>query len=225
MFQDKKLEQTFVANYPGLSQIDVLFKGDSATAGQRVNFHLKETCASKNDVFYSFTELPRTDNLAFHPFTFSPIDGSTGQTYCIVLEAPEAMPESAVKLQLSTGDLYPFGTLKSYNSKNHLTDSNNASLAPEIDNSNTLQHKIYLPVILRQPEPDEVIHPADIGFRLHYKGLPLPTARVFVTRLTANKPSVWGQPWFYGGLVAVYVVLLAGLFYLAQKTIRFDAEE
>lgn len=217
LFQDKKLEQTFISNYPGLTQVDVLLEGSGTADGQNVMFHLKNSCNSVDDLIVISSELSGIEDLEFHSFTFPPLDNSAGQSYCIVLEAPEAVSENAVLLQLSTGDLYPFGELKIH-APEQLEDSGNSATSLSANNDN-LPYKIYLPYIIRASETGVG---RDIGFQLHYKGLLRPTAQVFITRLTANKPYIWGQVWFYGGLVIVYFILLVGLFYLARKTIQLD---
>jgi hypothetical protein len=224
LFGDKKLEQTFTANYPGLSQIDILFKGNGSLGGQDVVFHLKDGCSADNEIVRLSTELPPVDGFIFQPFTFSPIDNSTGQAYCLVLRAPEARPANPVQLQLSTGDLYPYGQLLVHNPKVEIEPPAVTPVSPNGGNDKQFQYKIYLPVVMGQSQ-DEELQLEDIGFRLHYKGLLRPTVQVFVTRLIANKPYIWGQFWFYGGLVIVYAVLLLGLFYIARKTIQLDSKK
>jgi hypothetical protein len=219
LFGDKRMQQTFTANYPGLSQVDILFK--DAPNEQKIDFHLRETCDAEADTIHSSTILPSIDDFTFYPFTFPPIDDSAGQTYCIVLEARDATPETAVKLQLSTGNLYPYGKLSVHNPKVEQDYNSNEDPISDVDQ---FRYQVYLPIIMNAPQGEgDLIE--DLGFLLHYKGHLLPTAEVFVARLTANKPLVWGQPWFYGGLVIAYVVLLVGLFYVARQTVQTNSQE
>ena len=125
-----------------------------------------------------------------------------------------AAPESSVQLQLSGGDLYPFGQLEIHTPE---VEQNSPPPAPNQPATNAdSAFKIYLPIVLNHPQ-GEIVNFEDIGFLLHYNGQFWPMAQVFAARLTANKPYVWGQPWFYVGLVVVYGVLLVGLFRLAWR--------
>ena len=222
LFQEKKLEQTFTANYPGLAQIDILFGGNNTASRPKILFHLKNTCDSEDDIIFISTELSQSNDLEFQSFSFPALDNSTGRFYCIVLEAPEATAESAVRLQLSTGDLYPYGELR-VRSPEKAKDLLEISESPKVSD-NDLLYEIYLPIVMNGPH-EKGIRVEDIGFRLHYKGLLRPTAQVFITRLTANKPYILRKSWFYGGLVIIYVILLIALFYLARRTIQFDQKQ
>ena len=220
LFQPKKLAQTFVANYPGLSRIDILF--NKIDGQQTVIFRLKNRCDSPADIVTSSIELPSLSEPTFYPFTFSPLDDSAGRNYCLILEGSTATPENAIQLQLSAGDLYPYGRVKVDNpqaDQNNLPSS--GSSLPSASSHNHQPYKIYLPIIINEAG-DEFTTLEDIGFRLHYTGLLLPTFQVFITRLVANKPYIWGSPWFYGGLVILYVILLGGLFYISWRTIRLQ---
>ncbi len=213
LYGEKRLEQTFIANYPGLSQIDILFKGDQTNINQTVQFQLKQSCAAPTDIFATTIQLPNIDDFAFQPVDIPLLDDSTGQSYCLVLQAPEATEKSAVTLQLSTGDLYPHGGLIIYNPKKEID-----VVTPIYIETEAAKYQIYLPLVMNSPQA-EGPQLADIGFRLHYQGRVLPTTQIFIERLTANKPYIWGQPWFYIGLVLVYGLLLVGLFYVARTTI------
>lgn len=221
LFGPKKLEQTFTANYPGLAQIDVLIE-KNVVEGQPVIFHLRDRCEAESDLVYITASLPLIEDFIFYPFEFAPIDNSTGQSYCLVLEAPEAGAETAVRFRLSTGDLYPYGILKLGIPKVEVDNPLSPSLPDEAANASS-SYRIYLPIVIRATDAAKLKE--DMGFRLHYRGLLWPTAQVYVSRLTANKPLIWGQPWFYGGLVIVYVVLLAGLFYVARRTVQANGDK
>lgn len=220
LFATKKIEQSFVAKYPGLSQIDVLIKQNDTP--QNIVFRLKAQCDSTEDIVFTSTELPRLSEPTFYPFTFSPLDDSTGQNYCLVLEAPETTRQNAIRLQISAGDLYPYGQLKVF-APQALPDEQPLSPlpTPPAGANPGRPYKIYLPIVARETGgPINTIE--DIGFRLHYNGRLLPTFQVFVARLTANKPYFWGDPWFYGGLLIIYSLLLSGLFYVARKTTHLE---
>ena len=212
--QIEKLEQTFVANYPGLSQIDILL--DDIAGPSTVILHLKYKCDNlAEDIIQISAELAPNSEPEFYPFTFSPLDNSAGQKYCIVLESVSSV-DTSVAVQLSNGDLYPYGELTVHNLE---TEPESAS-TPEIEiDSNQQNYKVFLPIIINEYLEEETLV-QDIGFRLHYDGLLRSTARIFISRLTANKPYIWGQAWFYGVLVVAYLILVIGLFVIVQKTNR-----
>ena len=217
LFGDRKLEQTFTANYPGLAQIDILIK-ENNVAGRPMHLHLKNTCNAQTDIARVTKNLPVIKDFAFYPFAFTPLDNSAGQPYCLVLEAPQANADAAVQLPLSAGDLYPYGLLTinsppAEGKKNSVLQNNAGASFP---------YKIFLPLVMQGQDTGLE---EDMGFRLYYAGFLLPTTQVFAARLTANKPLVWGQPWFYGGLAATYAILLAALFYAARQTGRGDKKK
>lgn len=222
LFQNKSLEQSFVANYPGLAGIDILFKrNDQAAGGQNVVFHLKNSCVSENDIVTLSGQISTSEDLAFHSFTFAPLDDSAGRTYCLLLEAPEATRENPVWLQLSNGDLYPAGTFTIHQA---IEPDQNKALSPaSLTGENTSStYKVYLPMVLNQSNNP---YRHDIGFQLHYKGRLIPTLQQLLARLTQNKPYPLGQVWFYGTLTLSYLILLGGLLYLARQTTRLNPKK
>jgi hypothetical protein len=83
-----------------------------------------------------------------------------------------------------------------------------------------LPYKIYLPLVSRAGNTGDSTPRADIGFLLHYNGLPGPTLQTFAARLTANKPFVWGTVGYYVGLLLAYLALLGGLAVVARWSMR-----
>jgi hypothetical protein len=222
LFGKKQIEQTFVANYPGLAQIDILFRENVGLNGrQQVVFHLKDTCASEKHIFQASVDLPPLIEPTFYPFAFPPLDDSAGRPYCLVLEAPAATQENAIRLQLSQGDLYPHGQSKVHNPEPEQANQAGSASLSTLSQANDRPYKVYLPIVMNEPVEESVTF-EDIGFLLHYNGLLLPTIQRFIVRLTANKPFIWGTAWFYEGLVMVYIGLLVALFHLVRKTIQLD---
>lgn len=215
LFQKKTVEQTFMSNYPGLSGIEVLFMGNSAPV--RVNFHLKLGCNRAEDIIYLPNRLlPAGDgNLFFYSFNFSPLDDSTGQTYCLVLESPDSTSDTSLKLPLSSGDLYPLGQTKIYDpdANKALSHKINNNPISNVTSLKQMPFRVFLPLLFNQPS-GAITGAEDTGFILHYNGQILPSLSVFVQRLIAHKPFIWGQPWFYGSLLIIYILLLVGLFFL-----------
>jgi len=225
------LAQTFTANYPGLSQIDVLFVGQPDP--QPVTFSLKAACDAPDVILSRQVDLPPANSLAYYPFTFEPLDNSAGQTYCLVLAAPEG----SVQLQLSGGDLYPFGQLEIHAPQDEQDNTPPPTPPPpppppppnRVVTNTDMPFKTYLPIVINHPQSETIsenedVDFEDIGFLLHYNGRFWPMTQVFAARLTANKPYFWGQPWFYAGLAVVYGVLLVGLFRLAWRMKEADEE-
>ncbi len=217
LFADKLVDQTFVANYPGLSQIDVLLQNDDQLGGvKKITLHLRDICTSEIDIFHGSIEIPPTTESVFYTFSFPPIDDSAGRSYCLILEASEVSSEAPIRLILSKGDLYPFGELTVHNHGREQIENKRIS-SPSTDNQITnLPYKIFIPIVSKS----NPVYNADIGFKLRYKGQFWPTVQIFVARLIANKPYFLGDPRYYSGLVLLYVILLIGLFYVARKTIQ-----
>lgn len=222
LFQAKSLEQTFVSNYPGLSQIDILFLGGDQT--QTLHFHLKQKCDAVAEMVEISVELPSHPGPIFQAFTFSPIDSSAGQTYCFILEAPEASADNPVKLPLSHGDLYPYGNVAVHDPELDQVNQQFASEKSMDSQNNDLPYRLFLPIVVSQGG-GELLSVEDAGFLLNYRGLLWPTIQTFFARVTANKPYFWGQPWFYVGLGLAYIILLGGLFLLVRRMIQLDQPE
>jgi len=56
--------------------------------------------------------------------------------------------------------------------------------------------------------------PGDMTFRTYYQASPGRRIDFLLTRFTANKPGVWGNRYFYAGLIVVYLV---GTFVLLRQ--------
>jgi hypothetical protein len=222
LFQEKSLAQSFVSNHPGLSQIDVLFLGGDQT--QTLLLHLKQKCDAAADIVEISAALPAHPGPFFQAFTFSPLDNSAGQTYCFVLEAPRASADHPVRLPLSRGDLYPHGKVALHNPESAEFNQQLASTEPTPAQNDDLSYRLFLPIIISYAG-DELFSMEDAGFLLHYRGRLWPTMQTLVARVTANKPYVWGQPWFYVGLTLAYFILLGGLFSLVRRMIQPDQLE
>lgn len=200
--------QEFEAFYPGLSQIEVLLAG-SSMEGQQAILHLRHTCQSASDIFTGSVPVAAQTGPQFYTVTLpQPLDDSAGQSYCLLLEASR----EGIELPLSDGDLYPHGRLNIYRPTPEPRPVSTPAVA-----GGEMRYKIFLPLVLRS---EEQAPNADIGFLLHYDGLPGPTLQTFVARLTANKPYFWGSVWFYGGLLLIYLGLLAGLAVVAWRSVR-----
>jgi hypothetical protein len=64
----------------------------------------------------------------------------------------------------------------------------------------------------------------DLMFEAHYNGLLGPTAQVLLRELTADKPGLLGQPWFYVALAAANVAVLGGTLATVARARRAEAQ-
>ncbi len=206
-----RVEQQFTAFYPGLSALDVLVYVFPGTPGRTLTVRLRRACTDPGDIFATSETLPQEGGPYFYTITLpQPLDDSAGKGYCLLLDAPQATGPEGIVLPLSEGDLYPHGRLTVF-------EPPPPPPTPAADIATELPYKIYLPLVIRELQPGPV---ADIGFLLHYEGLPGPTLQTFAARLTANKPYLWGSAWFYVGLLLAYLVLLGGLALVARWSIK-----
>jgi hypothetical protein len=167
-----RLGQTFVAEYPGLSRVEVVL----ATLGRDntgpVVFHLQDAPAASRDIITLTIDAGQAAD-AYHAFEFSPIGDSAGRAFYFFLEAPKAEPGNAIGVWGATEDVYPDGE-----------------------------------AVMRGVEDHGV---RELQFRLGYDAPLMGKVGIFMDRLTANKPSLWGNVWLYVLLGATYVVLLYAL--------------
>jgi hypothetical protein len=166
--------QTFVAEYSGLSRIQVLLATYARSNTGPLTFHLRSSPDAQEDlVTLAFDAADVVDN-TYYAFEFPPIRGSAGRSFYFCLEAAQAAPGNAVTAWGSTEDVYPDGE-----------------------------------AVLQGLEGNGV---RDLTFRLGYNPPLWQRVSILAQRLTANKPSVWGDVRLYAVLTAVYAVLLFLLF-------------
>ncbi|MDY7041528.1 MAG: hypothetical protein SVX38_11750 [Chloroflexota bacterium] len=66
----------------------------------------------------------------------------------------------------------------------------------------------------------------DLTFRLRYRLSWWQVIGIILDRLASHKPSLWGNPWFYGFLGVSYLLLLYAFFVqVAQATLSADEDE
>jgi hypothetical protein len=200
-----KAGQPFVAHYPGLYRIDVLL----TTFGHRdvpdLVFHLQADGPGGEELFTTSVDGAAIVDNAFQPFTFPPLDDSAGRRYFFYLESPGASQADALGVLVSSGDRDPEGSL--YVTRSRETPANRGSTILATPAAH-FTHKVFLPLVAVSTGPEGWLPLQDIGFTAHYKGRPLETILTFFGRLAANKPLLWGSPWFYLLLLVLYLVLL-----------------
>lgn len=101
--------QTFVAEYPGLSCIEVKLATYARRNSGPLIFHLRAAPDATEDVVTLTLDAAEIKDNAYHSFEFPPIRDSTGHTFYFYLEAPEAESNNAITAWGITEDAYPEG--------------------------------------------------------------------------------------------------------------------
>ncbi len=203
--QRGKVEQEFVANYPGLTGIDVFVKWQNDSSEKTpISFFLRKTCDAKDNLIAQQAMYPsgKLDNRTFYSFNFSPLNESTSKKYCFILKSN--IPDDGKNLigvLASSADVYPEGRVFYQSPPSPKTGSDHVS-APIPWNDSKPGHHLFLPII-RVTTPD--YENIDLAFQLHYAGWRFETFSVFFTHLVGHKPYLWGSPWFYIILIIVYI--------------------
>jgi len=101
--------QTFVAEYPGLSHIEVML----ATYGRRntgtLVFHLQAAPDAAKDLVRLTVDTATLKENAYHAFEFPPMRNSANRALYFCLEAPEAKRGNSITVWGATEDVYPDG--------------------------------------------------------------------------------------------------------------------
>jgi len=209
MLNGARISQSFKAVYPGLYRIDVLFNKRNDGKG-KVIIHLRQSCNAAADLETITIQISEIGDTGFYPFIFPPIADSINREFCIVIESQSLENQSQLEVYASAVDVYEGGEAK-YES--NLVEVERNKLSPTSIFSPT--HFIWLPIVEKSREN---VHTGfDMGFQLYYYGPVLDTVEVLVTRLSANKPYFFGEPWFYGVILGVYVIDLILLWVAVLK--------
>ncbi|GIK39950.1 MAG: hypothetical protein BroJett011_37830 [Chloroflexota bacterium] len=204
--QRGKVEQEFVANYPGLSRIDVFVKWQNDSPEETpVSFYLRETCDAENNINTQQAMYPsgKVEDRTFYSFSFSPLSESTNRKYCFVLKSNTPDDDkNLIGVLASSADIYPEG--RAFYQPPPLSKTGSEHLnAPIPRSDSSLEYRLFLPIILVTTPNYENI---DLAFQLHYNmGWRLETFSVFFMHLAEHKPYLWGSPWFYIILMIVYI--------------------
>ena len=101
--------QTFVAEYPGLSRVEVKLATYARRNSGPLIFHLRAAPNATEDVVTLTLDAAEIEDNAYHSFDFPPIRDSAGHTFYFYLETPEAEPDNAITAWGTTEDAYPDG--------------------------------------------------------------------------------------------------------------------
>ena len=101
--------QSFVAQYDGLTRVEVQLTDQGREASGAFYFHLR-TAPDADRALVSLThDASEVSRDVYHVFDFSPIEGSAGRSYAFCLEAPEAELASSITAIGTSEDWYPEG--------------------------------------------------------------------------------------------------------------------
>lgn len=198
-----EVRQDFVANYPGLNQVDVFVKNLNPAISPEITFQLRQTCQAKNDLSRQVVFQPhgQIEGQTFYSFTFDPLEESTAQKYCFILTANTASDEQVIGVLAAEGDVYPFGQAF-YQDPLFGKKPNKPQDTPAAQANSQDKFRLFLPIIQVHLSDNKNL---DVAFQLHYEGSCVETSQAFFDRLVADKPYWWGRPEFYTLLFAAYI--------------------
>ena len=190
-----EVRQEFVANYPGLNQVDVFVKSLNPAVPTEITFQLRQTCQSQSDLRKQVVVQPqdKIEGQIFYSFTFDPLEESTDQEYCFILTANTEGGEKVIGVLTGEGNVYPAGQAF-YQEPSFGKNSDKPKITPAPQLYSEGKIRLFLPIIQAQLPSNENL---DVAFQLHYQGSRFETSRVFFNRLAEHKSYFWGSPGFY----------------------------
>jgi hypothetical protein len=101
--------QTFVAQYDGLTRVEVLLNDLGRVNSSPFHFYLRTAPDADEDLVSLTRSASEVRGTTYHAFDFAPLDESAGQAYSFCLEAPEAGLENSITVIGTLQDTYPDG--------------------------------------------------------------------------------------------------------------------
>lgn len=101
--------QTFIAEYPGLSHVEILLATYARRNTGTLVFHLREAADTADDLVTLTVDAAKAKDNAYNTFEFTPIRDSANRTFYFYLEAPEAEMGNAITVGGATEDTYSHG--------------------------------------------------------------------------------------------------------------------
>jgi hypothetical protein len=205
--QNHEVKQDFLADYPGLSQVDIFLTGsDGPTI--TLTLHIRTQCEAADDLRTAVANQPseQSDDRAMYSFLFTPIDTSANGKFCFIL-APTLLPEQDqdIGLLASQIDVYPQGRLFYEIPDINLETKTNVP-QPALEG----QYQNFLPLLLSSKPDDKN---TDLAFQLHYNGPVIDTLSIFLERLAEYKPMWFGQGVFY---ILLFLMYCGGILWLVR---------
>jgi hypothetical protein len=207
-----EVRQEFVANYPGLNQVDIFVKSLNPAVPTEITFQLRQTCQSQSNLRKQVAVQPQDEieGQIFYTFTFEPLEESTNQKYCFILTRNTEGDEKTIGVMNGERNVYPAGQAF-YQEPLFEKTSNKPEVIPALQLYSEGKIRIFLPIIQAHPPSNENL---DVAFQLHYHGSRFETGRIFFDRLITHKSYVWGNPEFYGLIFIAYIVSVVALLQL-----------
>lgn len=222
LWEDARVSQSFEATYPGLSRIDLAISKQGQNGGEII-FHLKRNCADEANLRRVVVDLAEIGEGQPTSFPFSPVYDSAGEAFCLMLEAGTSLEPDQIRVYASGTDTYLAG--RAYYEANTSTENSETKIPEESDQiyRRTLSptYFIWLPFVAKSDPYD--LAESDIVFELHYDGARLNTLNTLLTQLSAHKPYLFGQSWFYIFIFIVYGFSLV-LFWIVVRNFGTDLE-
>ena len=106
IYGDKKIGQTFKAEYDGFYAVDVLMANYARKVTGEIIFHLKEEVGDSDDLFQKKVDAAQVKDNRYFRYKFSKIEDSKGKNYYFYFEAPEAEPGNALTVWANDEDKY-----------------------------------------------------------------------------------------------------------------------
>ena len=109
IYGDIQIGQTFLAEYEGLSGIDVLMATYNRKNTGEFIFHLKEDIRSKEDLFNCKIDISQLKDNSYVTFKFPSVRDSKGKIIYFYIEAPQSQPGNAITIWSNSTDSYQEG--------------------------------------------------------------------------------------------------------------------
>jgi len=109
IYGDRKIGQTFVAEYDNLSAIEILLATYNRWNSGEFFFHLRSEVKSKEDIISYDISMLTVQNNEFFRFSFPKIKNSKKKRYFFYLDSPRSKPGNAITIWSNTEDLYKEG--------------------------------------------------------------------------------------------------------------------
>ena len=109
IYGDRKIGQTFVADYNNLSAIELLLATYKRKNTGEFIFHLREDEDRKKDLFFYRGDISQVKDNRYFRFRFPEIKNAKGKRFYFYLEAPQSRPGNAITVWSQSKDLYEEG--------------------------------------------------------------------------------------------------------------------
>ncbi len=106
IYGDKKIGQTFIADYNNLSAIELLMATYNRENSGDFIFHLRKDVSSIEDLFQYRGDISKVKDNKYFRFKFPEINNSKGEKFYFYIEAPKSQPGNAITIWSNTKDLW-----------------------------------------------------------------------------------------------------------------------